>query len=452
MTSAGPPVAELRERVRRLMPRARADLERLVAYRSVADPSVEPASECAAAADAVAELFAEVGVGDVRLVDAPDGSRSVFGRIAAPAGAPTVLLYSHYDVQPADPQEWSSPPYTLTERAGRWYGRGAADCKGNLVMHLTALRALDGEPAVGVRMVCEGSEEQPTDGLQRLLAADPESFRADVVVIADTGNVALGVPTLTTSLRGTASVVVSVSTLGTSVHSGMFGGAAPDALAALIAMLATLRDEQGETTVAGLDHSGRWEGAAYDVERFRADATVLEGVSLTGSDSVADALWARPSLSVLGIDCPSVAAATAAVPATARAVLSLRIPPGTDSREAQEALVSHLLGVAPWGARVEVTRLPFGQPFRARASGTAYAAFRAAMESAFGAPLVTTGQGGSIPFCSALSAAFPEAEILLAGVEEPACRIHAPDESVHPAEIERMALAEALFLSRPFPR
>jgi acetylornithine deacetylase/succinyl-diaminopimelate desuccinylase-like protein len=440
--------AALAARVRELMPRARDDLARLVALRSVADASIEPTEECAAAAEAVAGLLVDAGLGDVRAVETADGSLAVIGHSPGPPGAPTVLLYAHYDVQPAgDPADWGSPPWELTERDGRWYARGAADCKGNLVMLLTALRALALPWPVGIRVVCEGSEEMSTGGLEQLVRSDPSLFAADVMLIADAGNVELGTPTVTTSLRGTGSVLVTVDTLAGPVHSGMYGGAAPDALAALITMLGTLRDGDGETTIRGLEATARWEGADYPVERFRADAGVLEGVSTLGTGSVADALWARPVVNVLAIDAPSVAGATAAIQHTARALVNLRVPPGHDAAAAQLLLVEHLHAVAPWGARVTVERRTLGEPFAARTDGPGFTALAEAMTRAFGRPLTTAGQGGAIPLCNALQAAYADAEILLIGVEEPASRIHAPDESVDPGELERTAIGVAMFLT-----
>ncbi len=436
--------------VARRMPQARVDLERLVAMRSVADADVEPVSECSRAADEVLRLFAEVGVEDLRSIETMDGSRAVIGHTAGPSGAPTVLLYSHYDVQPAGDQAgWTTDPWTLTDRDGRWYGRGAADCKGNLVMHLTALRALrdtDGGWPVGVTVVCEGSEEMSSGGLEALVRSDPGLFAAEVIVVADSGNVELGVPTVTTSLRSTGSVLVIVRTLEAPVHSGAFGGPAPDALAALIHVLATLRDADGETTVDGLDASARWDGAAYPLARFRSDAGVLEGVDVVGRGEVADLLWARPVANVLAIDAPSVAGVTASIPGEVRAVVNLRVPSGVDAREAQRLLIAHLLAAAPWGAQVEVEPKTLGQPFTARTDGPAFVALGRAMEEAFGTPMFTMGQGGAIPLCNALAGAHPNAEILILGVEEPACRIHSPGESVDPEEIRRTALAEALLL------
>ena len=435
--------------VRELMPRARSDLARLVAFRSVANPDVEPVEECAKAATEVARLLSEVGVEGVRAIETSDGSQAVVGHTPGPEEAPTVLLYAHYDVQPAgELAAWHSSPWELTERDGRWFGRGAADCKGNLVMLLSALRALPRPWPVGIRVVCEGSEEMSTGGLERLVRAEPTLFAADVMLIADSGNIELGSPTVTTTLRGTGSVLVTVRTLAGPVHSGMYGGAAPDALAALISMLATLRDAEGRTTITGLDAEGTWPGADYPVERFRSDAGVLDGVSVLGGSSVADALWARPAVNVLALDAPSVDGVTAAIQHTARAMVNLRVPPGIDAAEAQVLLVEHLERVAPWDVHVEVERRTVGQPFAARTDGPGFTNLAAAMEQAFGTPLTTAGQGGAIPLCNTLQAAHPDAEILLIGVEEPACQIHAPNESVDPAELERTAAGVALFLQR----
>ncbi|MEE2032395.1 dipeptidase [Rhodococcus chondri] len=439
----------LRERVRDAMPVARTELATLVAFRSVADPRQFPAEECVGAASWVRDAFAAAGIANIDLLETSDGSLAVVGHTPAPDGAPTVLLYSHYDVQPPGNEGlWHSPPFTLTERDGRWYGRGAADCKGNIVMHLLALRALlaDGPLPVGVRIVIEGSEEMGGEGLEHLVAERPDLFTADLIVIGDSGNAEVGQPTLTTSLRGIANVVVHVETLAGELHSGMYGGAAPDALAALVRLLNSLRDEHGNTVVDGLDTTGRWDGVPYPEERFRTDAGVLDGVSLMSSGSVADAVWARPALTVLGIDAPPVVGSAAAIVPRASARLNLRVPPGMDSTTAQDALVEHLEAHVPWGARLRVEREPVGEPFSARVDGPGYSALRSALAAAYGREVGTAGQGGSIPLCTALQRAVPGAEIALIGVEEPRCVIHAPDESVDPTEIEHLAVAEALLL------
>ncbi|MCL2465089.1 MAG: M20/M25/M40 family metallo-hydrolase, partial [Micrococcales bacterium] len=254
--------------------------------------------------------------------------------------------------------------------------------------------------------------------------------------------------TLTTSLRGMAGVVVHVATLAGAVHSGMFGGAAPDPVAALIAMLATLRDENGETTVRGLDHAQTWPGAGWDADRFAADAGLLPGAQVLGSGSVADMVWARPALTVVGMDVPPVVGSTPSIQGRASARLSLRVPPGMSAAAARDALIAHLHAVAPWGATVTVEADHVGEPFLARTDTPAFAALSGALAEAFGAPTVTVGEGASIPLCNVLATLMPQASMVLLGVEDPAASIHAPNESVDPSEIEHLALALALFLSR----
>jgi len=441
---------DVRDRIGSLMPQAHQDLAELVACRSVADPRQFPNSECLKAARLVIDKFTDAGLREVRLEQTPDGHPAVYGHIPPPNGAPTVLLYCHYDVQPPlDPTgtAWKSPPFELTERDGRWYGRGASDCKGNIVVHLAALRALQGHLPVGIKLIAEGSEEQGTGGLEAYVPDHADLLRADAIIVADTGNFAVGIPTLTTSLRGLVNLVVTVSTLDNAMHSGMFGGPAPDALLALIQMLSTLRDARGNTTIQGLQADGSWDGVDYPSQQFRADAHVLDGVDLLGDAGVEDMLWSRPALTVLGMDCPPVVGSAAAVPAQARARVSLRIPPGISPEHAQDALTAHLRAVTPWHARVQIEPDGGGKPYTARTDGPAYAAMDEALQDAFGHGTTTEGQGGSIPLCNVLQDTFPDAEIMLLGVEEPKCLIHAPNESVDPAEIQHMALAEALFLT-----
>jgi acetylornithine deacetylase/succinyl-diaminopimelate desuccinylase-like protein len=382
----------------------------------------------------------------------PDGSMAVHGHAPGPPGTPTVLLYSHYDVQPPlGEEDWITPVWQLVERDGRWHGRGAADCKGNIVMHLTALRALTqvrGGFPCSVKVICEGSEEQGTGGLEEFVPANADLLAADAILVVDTGNFAVGVPTLTTSLRGMTSVDVTVRALASAMHSGMFGGPAPDPVVGLIQMLASLHDEHGNTTVDGLDATQKWQGVEYSDAQFRADANVLEGVKLMGDGTVPDMLWARPSATVLGIDVPPVIGSSSAVQASAAARVSLRLPPGESGQAAQDALVEHLAARVPWNMQFDIERVAVGDPFVGSLDGPAFDSMKAAMEEAFGRPMTTEGQGGSIPLCNVLADTYPDAEIMLLGVEEPKCLIHAPNESVDPSEIEHLAMAEALFLER----
>lgn len=441
------PVAET---VASLIPRAKEELTELVAFKSVADFDQYPRSESEGAAHWVADALRAEGFQDVALLDTPDGTQSVYGYLPGPEGAKTVLLYAHYDVQPPlDEAAWVSPPFELTERDGRWYGRGAADCKGGVLMHLLALRALkaNGGVPVHIKVIAEGSEEMGTGGLQQYAEAHPELLAADTVVIGDAGNFRAGLPTVTASLRGMILLRVRIDALQGNLHSGQFGGAAPDALAALIRVLDSLRAADGTTTVDGLASDGTWDGLQYADAQFRKDAKVLDGVELVGADTVADRIWARPAATVLGIDAPPVVGATPSIQASARALIGLRVPPGVDVGHAAKLLEAHLVAHTPWGARVSCELIGHGQAFRADTASPAYEAMASAMAVAYpDQEMQYAGHGGSIPLCNALAALYPDAEILLIGLSEPEAQIHAVNESVSPEELERMSVTEALFL------
>ncbi|GAA4665916.1 dipeptidase [Gordonia humi] len=442
-----PTADSLSASVSEFMDRAHNDLATLVSFPSVhIDSSKSDASR--ASAEWVCEAFTDLGF-DAEVIVTSDGSPAVVGHRAGPAGSPTVALYSHHDVQPAgDDALWTDDPFTLTERDGRWYGRGSADCKGNVVAHLTALRAAAEDLSCNVRIIIEGSEEAGGEGLDDLVKERPELFAADLILIGDAGNVAVGLPTLTTSLRGVVNVKVTVSALETAVHSGAAGGPTPDAMAALVAGLASLRDDRGDTVIEGVENTQEWGGVVYSDEQFRADVGALEGTAILGSGTPADMAWARPAVTVIGMDAPSTAECAAAIIPQASAMLNLRIPPGMEPQPAYDALVAHLRKHIPWGVRVDVEPDAFGRPFRAKVDGPGYAALTEALKSAYGVDGVFhAGQGGSIPLCTVLAEAHPNAEIALLGVEEPLCHIHAPNESVDPEEIRRTALAEAIVLT-----
>ncbi|MBC3185724.1 M20/M25/M40 family metallo-hydrolase [Corynebacterium sp. zg-331] len=427
-------------------------LSEIVSYHSVhGDPAL--ADHAAGAARWVEEALTEAGLA-VEAIDTTDGSTALIGTRAPDAGQPTVLLYCHHDVVPAgDPDAWTSDPCTLTERGGRWYGRGAADCKGNLVMHLAALRAVAaaGGTGVGLTVVVEGSEEKGGEGLDALIEQRPELFAADAIMIADTGNAAVGTPTLTTSLRGGAQLTVTVRTLEAPVHSGLFGGAAPDAVFALIRALDSLRDVEGRTVIEGVDTSARWPGEHYDPEDFRRDAGVLDGVRLTGGneDALADFLWARPAVSITGLTSTPVDRAVNAVAPMAQAKINLRVPAGVSAADTADAVAAHLRHHVPWGAHIEVDIEDVNDGFATDVQAPVLSLLRACLAEAYGTERsATLGSGGSIPLTTKLHEAHPNAEIALFGVEEPHCLIHSADESVDPTEIERVAIAEALFLLR----
>jgi cysteinylglycine-S-conjugate dipeptidase len=440
------PTGDLQQTIKALMPRLTDELKKLVRLPSVAFPDF-PAAPVEQTGAAVAQLLTDAGLANVRMMDVPRAPQVVFGERPAQPGAPTVLLYAHYDVQPAGPEDaWNSPPFEPAERDGRLYGRGAADDKSGIVMHAGTLLALGDDCPVGIKVVIEGQEEAGEGGIEEWVKANAELLKADVVVVSDVGNYALGVPTLTTSLRGMAACDVEVETLEGAVHSGTFGGPAPDALIALSRMIATLHDDAGGVAVKGLA-TMRYDGGEYDESAYRADAGVLPGVGLIGSGTIAERLYARPSINVIGIDAPRVDGAANALVPKARARVSVRLAPGQEPEGAQRAVKEHLEAAAPWNVRVSVTARTVGEGFLARTDGPAFAAATRAMAAAYGKDVVHYGEGGSIPLVAAFLGANPDAETILWGAEEPLCKIHAPNESVDLGELERCTLAEALFIA-----
>ena len=436
---------QLRAAVGREMPGVRADLERLVRIPSVAFPGFDH-SHVQRSAEAVAELLRGCGL-DTKIVREGGGHPAVIGRKPAPPGAPTVLLYAHHDVQPAgDPDLWTGEPFEPEERDGRLYGRGAADDKAGVMAHVAALRAFGDDLPVGVTVFAEGEEEYGSESLNAILREYQDELRSDVMVIADSGNWDIGVPGLTTSLRGMVSLFAEVKVLRSAVHSGMFGGPVPDALTVLARLIATLHDEAGEVAVDGL--VGR-EGATidYPTDRFRSEAGLLDGVQLTGTGTITDRIWTKPAIAVLGIDAPGSVEAANALQPSARAKISARLAPGDDPVSAFAAIKSHLEKHVPWGAHIEVTLDVDGEPCVIDATGPAYDAARAAFRDAWdGTEPVDMGVGGSIPFIATFRDLFPDASILVTGVEDPHAAAHAPDESLHLGEFQRVCLAEALLL------
>jgi acetylornithine deacetylase/succinyl-diaminopimelate desuccinylase-like protein len=440
-----PSPEELRAAVAEVMPRAVSDLERLVRIPSIAFRGYDPAP-VRRSAEATAEILQAAGFGGVRLIELPDGvdHPAVYGEVPGPAGAPTVLLYAHHDVQPEGPHEaWTSPPFEPEVRQGRLYGRGSSDDKAGIVVHAAAMRAWGGRPPVTVKVLVEGEEEAGTEHLPFLIEGHRELLAADVLCIADGGNWRTGVPALETSIRGVADVTVTVRTADLAVHSGVHGGAAPDALSALAHVLASLHDEQGEVAIAGLTRVP-WDGIEVDETEFRHDARLRPGVRLLGHGSIAERLWSAPAVSVLGIDAPGVREASNQLVPSARAKISLRIAPGEDPERALDLLTEHVLAHAPWGVEVEVARGEGGRGLRVRTDGPAFAAMERAMALAYGREPVRSGSGGSVPLVPVLAGTFPEAEILIYGAADERSQYHSVDESVDLGDLERTALAEAL--------
>jgi acetylornithine deacetylase/succinyl-diaminopimelate desuccinylase-like protein len=438
---------QIRAAVRDVMPSVRADLEALVRIPSVsADPA--RADDVRRSAEATAELFRAEGFDDVEILSSAGGAPAVVARRPAPEGAPTVLLYAHHDVQPTgDLASWDSEPFEPTERGDRLYGRGAADDKAGIAAHLAAVRAFGADLPVGVTLLIEGEEEVGSPTLEAFLEEHQHLLEADVIVIADSGNWDIGVPALTTSLRGLVDGVVELRTLDHAVHSGMWGGVVPDAVTAMVRLLATLHDDKGNVAVEGL-HAGPAADVDYPMDRVRGESGIAEGVELIGDGSVVERLWTRPALSVIGFDATRTADASNTLIPVVKAAISVRLAPGDDAKRAMGCLRDHLEKHAPWGAQVTFHEGETGAPTQIDATGPAYDAARAAFKEAWdGVDPVDMGVGGSIPFIAAFRDAFPQASVLVTGVEDPDTRAHGANEGLHLAEFERVCVAEALLLA-----
>lgn len=437
-------MSDIVSRVQSVLPSVRADLEALVRIESVwADHGRR--DEVHRTAEMVSKLLSQAGFDDIRTVS-EGGAPAVIARRPAPEGAPTVLLYAHHDVQPeGDESKWASAPFEPTERDGRLYGRGTADDKAGIATHLAAIRAFDGDLPVGVTVFVEGEEESGSPSLGALLGAHRDLLAADVIVIADSMNWTTEIPSLTVSLRGLADCIVEVATLDHGLHSGMWGGVVPDAVSVLVRLLASLHDDDGNVAVEGL-HEGSAADVEYSDEQVREETGMLDGVTQIGTGSVADRLWAKPAITVIGLDTTSIEKSSNTLIPSARAKVSMRVAPGGDARRHLEALTRHLERKAPWGAKVTVTPGDLGQPYAIDATGPVYDAARAAFRQAWSTDPVDMGVGGSIPFIAEFAAAFPDAKILVTGVEDPATQAHSVDESLDLGVLERAATSEALLL------
>ena len=439
------------------------ELCELVRIPSVSWPAFDPA-HVVASAEKVAELMRSTGVFDVvdirrapvegqeNEADPELGHPAVVARRAAKNGAPTVLLYAHHDVQPPGKDEdWETPPFEPTQRGDRLFARGAADDKAGVLAHVTAIRALAATEGpdfdLGLAVFIEGEEEWASQSFGNFLRENRELLEADAIIVADSGNWDIDTPALTVALRGAVAFNVRVETMAHATHSGMFGGAIPDAMLAAVKLLDTLWDEDGAVAVEGL-RSAALDTPEYDEARLREESGLLDGVSPIGRGEILSRIWAQPAITVTGIDAPDIANASNTLIPSVRIRLSARVAPGQDPQEFYEALTRHLEANAPFGARVSFEDAGLGQPFLVDTTGPAVAHMRAAMSGGFEREPIDMGAGGSIPFIAELVEEFPGAEILVTGVEDPDGRAHSPNESLHLGSYRKALKAEALFLAR----
>lgn len=428
----------------RLLPTLVDDVVRLSRIASVAAPGAPP-GPLLEAHDEVVALLRRAGVEQVDQI-LLDGmtAPTVVADVPGPPGAPTVLMYTHYDVVPAgDEALWSSPPFEPHVTDDRVVGRGVADSKANIAAMVGALELYGGRPPVTLRFVLEGHEEFGSV-FEEHPPQSPETYAADAIVIADVGNVRPGQPTLTIGLRGSVTVTVEARTLGSDKHSGQFGGAAPDARTALVRALAALHDDTGALVVPGLRRDP-WTGSTYTDDEFRELAEVLDGVPLVGDGDLGSRIWSGPAVTIIGFDAPPTTSPLNAVASSAKAVLNLRVHPAQPAREAGEALATYLRGIKPFGIELDVQVGEAGNGILAETGGPAFRAAEQALRVAWGAEPGTMALGGSIPIVMAFHEAQPAAEKILFGASDGYSNMHGPDERLLIDELERTVVAMATF-------
>lgn len=447
-------IEQAEESVSRAFPKAVGTLGQLVRIPGIAWDAFD-ANNLELSANTVADLFRATGAFELVEVrrashEGKVGAPAVIARRAAKNGAPQILLYAHHDVQPpGDESQWKTPPFEPTAIDGRIYGRGAADDKAGIVTHLTAIQTLvelaGPDFDLGISLFIEGEEEAGSPTFREFLEENQDTLSADVIVVADSANWSESVPALTTTLRGLVSQVIEIKTLDHAVHSGMFGGAVPDAMLATIRLLASLHDQNGDVAVAGLVR-GTAAPLEFSEADLRRDSGLLDGVSPIGTGSILDRMWTKPSITVIGIDGQTVALSSNTLLPSVRSKISMRIAPGQEPADALAALREHLEKHLPFGAELTYGEVEMGKPFEANSSGWATEVAQSALTAAWGVESVNIGIGGSIPFIADLTEVFPGAQILVTGVEDPDSRAHSPNESIHLATLKNAMLAESLLL------
>jgi acetylornithine deacetylase/succinyl-diaminopimelate desuccinylase-like protein len=439
------------------------DLIDLARIPSVSAAGFDPA-EVERSAEKVAELFSDVGLRGVEILRIGDAHPYVTAEwLDAGRDAPTALIYAHHDVQPPGRLEhWQTPAFEPTRRAdGRLYGRGVVDDKAGVLLHLAAIRAwleTKGSLPINVKLIVEGEEEIGSDHLADLLAAHRERFDADILVLSDTANLDTGIPSLTTSLRGMASVDVTLRAIDHPIHSGMWGGPVPDAATALSVLLARLVDDSGEIAIPGLlddvpalsaDQRAALEALPFDEAAFRRDAGMPAGSRFAGDGrySVYEKIWHRPSVAVTALEAMPLATAANQLIAEAKARIGVRLAPGQDADRATRLLIDFLTSDPPHGVTLEVEADTAVTGWRTTPEGPAFDAARRALAAGFGRESVEIGCGGSIPFVGPFSSVLGGIPALLLGLEDPPCNAHGENESLDLDDFRKASRSSAHLLA-----
>jgi acetylornithine deacetylase/succinyl-diaminopimelate desuccinylase-like protein len=441
--------------VEKLFPAALESLKDLVripgiAWEAFDANQLEKSAEAVKQLLASTEVFDEVEILRAKYSDSLVGAPAIVATRKAKNSRPTILLYAHHDVQPPGADSlWDSTPFEPEIRNGRMYGRGAADDKAGIIAHYASVKLLSeiagSDFDLGLAVFIEGEEEAGSPSFTSFLETYKDKLEGDVIVVADSGNWSTTVPAITTTLRGVVSLEFEVRTLDHAVHSGMYGGAVPDAMLAMVKLLGSMWDEKGSVTISGLISKENSE-LEFTETQLRADSGLLPSTSPIGTGPILPRIWTKPALTLIGLDYPSVALSSNTLVPSLKAKLSLRIAPGDVPERALEALKAHILANNSLGAEITFGAVELGKPFSLGESGWGKSLAEQALGLAYGEKSVDIGIGGSIPFIAELERVFPGAQVLVTGVEDPDSRAHSPNESLHLEGFKSAILAQLLFL------
>jgi acetylornithine deacetylase/succinyl-diaminopimelate desuccinylase-like protein len=424
----------------------------------VAVPSISTDGEHAAEVEQTAKLtcrqMREAGLQNVDVLKVDNSLPYAYGEWMNGPDRPTVFLYAHHDVQPINfESQWKSDPWKLTRRDGRLFARGSADDKGAIAAQLAALTAFlksRGSLPVNIKMLVEGEEEVGSRHLMQFFERYQQKLKSDVIVVCDTENLDVGLPSITYSLRGIVAVQVEVETATLPVHSGMAGGALADAAIALNAILGRLYSNNSRLPIPGFNDSVRplsdkerqvIRSLPFDEAKARRDMGVLPGVRLAceAGKSVYEQTWRNPAVTVIAQEASTIKGASNQVLPKAVAIVSCRVVPDMDPEQVQKQLTAFLTADPPWGAKVTVKPLePSVNWWMTDPNGPAFEAALAAMRQGYDRDPVAIGCGGTIGFVGPLAELFGGAPALLLGIEDPQSNAHAPNESLHEGDFKKL--------------